>query len=448
MAIRGNLDEASLADVVQLLALGRKTGCLSVADRSNFGRIYFDKGQICYASIVNRRDRLGDTLEKNGVITRSQLEAALALQGRRREARVGELLVELGALTADQLHRAIRVQIEEAVYFLFTWTQGTFNFETDVAPDDRDLVVAITPESVLLEGARRVDEWHVIEKKIPSLDVVFDVDKARLTASNPDLTPEQQTVLRFIDGRRSVHALVDASGLGEFDVGKALYGLVSAGFVRRADATPRSMARSGELRLNERQNLGVAFYKTGMLDEALRELQLVVAAQPENQVAAFYLGLTLLRQGDWSEAAATLQRVAKAGASYAVFHNLAFALERTQRLDEAREAIDEAVRRGGEGDARVLLTSAVVRLLSGKPEDAEAILQRLKPASPNAPSAVWYHYAGLCAAVRGDEKRAVSLLSEGVAAHPRNAQLGNSLAAIREHRGQFAKQVAERSKTA
>jgi len=69
MAIKGSLKEASLPDVLQLLALGQKTGCLSIADRSNFGYIYFEKGRICYASIVNRRDRLGDILVKHGKIT-------------------------------------------------------------------------------------------------------------------------------------------------------------------------------------------------------------------------------------------------------------------------------------------------------------------------------------------------------------------------------------------
>ena len=59
MAIRGSLKEASLPDVLQLLAMGKKTGCLSVTYKNSFGYIYFDKGRICYASIVNRRDRLG-----------------------------------------------------------------------------------------------------------------------------------------------------------------------------------------------------------------------------------------------------------------------------------------------------------------------------------------------------------------------------------------------------
>ncbi len=56
MAIKGSLKEASLPDVLQLLALGQKTGCLTLSDRSNLGHIYFKEGRICFASIVNRRD--------------------------------------------------------------------------------------------------------------------------------------------------------------------------------------------------------------------------------------------------------------------------------------------------------------------------------------------------------------------------------------------------------
>src|SRR3954469_16198291 len=99
MAIRGSLKEASLPDVLQLLSMGKKTGCLSVGHRGSFGYIYFDRGRISYASIVNRRDRLGDMLVKNGLVTQEQLDAAVDAQTRRRDRKLGELLVETGAIS-------------------------------------------------------------------------------------------------------------------------------------------------------------------------------------------------------------------------------------------------------------------------------------------------------------------------------------------------------------
>src|SRR5690348_7369261 len=95
MAIKGSLKEASLPDVLQLLALGQKTGCLSIADRQNFGYIFFEKGRICYASIVNRRDRLGDILVKHEKITQQQLEDGVHLQGqsKNRDKKLGAIQI-------------------------------------------------------------------------------------------------------------------------------------------------------------------------------------------------------------------------------------------------------------------------------------------------------------------------------------------------------------------
>src|SRR3989442_280346 len=155
MAIKGSLKEASLPDVLQLLALGQKTGCLSIADRSNFGYIYFDKGRICYASIVNRRDRLGDILVKHPKITSNQLDAPIPPQAKERDQKLGEILVGMGVISQEDLERYMRVQIEESVYYLFTWTQGTFNFESEVRPERQDFLVNINPESLLTRKSWR-----------------------------------------------------------------------------------------------------------------------------------------------------------------------------------------------------------------------------------------------------------------------------------------------------
>jgi tetratricopeptide (TPR) repeat protein len=438
MAIRGSLKEASLPDVLQLLSMGKKTGCLSVTHRNSFGYIYFDKGRICYASIVNRRDRLGDMLIKLGIITAAQLDAGVALQDKRRDKRLGELLVEQGALTIEQLHYAIEVQIQEAVYFLFTWNQGTFNFEADVVPDAHDHTVSINPESLLLEGARRVDEWGLVEKKIPSFDIVFEIDRAKVLGSDADLTTEQRKVLELVDGSRDVQGIIDASGLVEFEVGKALYGLLTAGFVHRIGKTA-SAAPAAEGRSEEHRNLGIAFYKTGMLDEALREFRRVLELRANDANARFFVGLVLTRQGKIDDAlAAFSEAAAQPGAKVAVFHNLAFLLEQQNRFDEARVALDEAVRRGGANDPRVQTSIGVVSLMAGDISGADAALVNARGLfGKKPPTPAWYHYMGLTAALMGDTPRAAAILGEGVQQHPHAATLLNNLAAVLERSGNY-----------
>jgi len=443
MAIRGSLREASLPDVLQLLAMGKKSGCLSVTHRHAFGSVYFDRGRISFASIVNRRDRLGDMLVAGGIISREDLDDAIAIQSAQPQRRLGEILIANNLLAREELHAHIKRQIEEAVYYLFTWTQGTFSFEPDVVPDEQDFLVSINPESLLLEGARRIDEWGLIEKKIPAFDVVFALDRPRLESSNVELTMEQQALVPLIDGRRDVHALIDASGLGEFDAGKALFGLASAGFLHRVGRARAADEPSAELRVGEHRNLGIAFYKSGMFDEAAREFRRVIDLRPGDDLAEFYLGLVAIRQGRFDDAVHSLRTAVQRAPDHGAVHlNLAYALERLGRLDEARAAHARAAHLLPD-DAAVQLSGAVLAIRRGDIHAADAAL-RASAARSNGRtrSAAWFHYAGLCATYLGDLERAAAILSEGMQLHPHAGSLANNLVAVQERRGRLAEAAA------
>lgn len=114
MALRGSLGEVNLADICQLLALGQKTGCLWITDRSNFGYIYFTDGRVTYASVLNRPDRLGEILVQNGIITRAQLADAMEHQGRTPGAKLGSVLVAQEAMSEEELCRFMTLQVSES----------------------------------------------------------------------------------------------------------------------------------------------------------------------------------------------------------------------------------------------------------------------------------------------------------------------------------------------
>src|SRR5216110_2337984 len=112
MSINGSLRETTVTDVLQLLAMGGKTGCLSLTHRGTFASVFFDAGRVSYASIVNRRDRIGERLVQAGVITAVQLDLALNHQRQRPDSRIGDVLVEMALVTRDALEQQIRAQVE------------------------------------------------------------------------------------------------------------------------------------------------------------------------------------------------------------------------------------------------------------------------------------------------------------------------------------------------
>jgi tetratricopeptide (TPR) repeat protein len=438
MAIKGSLREASLPDVLQLLALGQKTGCLSVADRANFGSIYFEGGRITYASIVNRPDRLGDILVKHGRLQPDHLAAAIQAQSKDRHKRLGQILVDEGWVSRADLEHFVRFQIEEAVYLLFTWAQGTFKFEAGVRPEREELLVSINPESLLLEGARRTDEWSLIEKKIPSFDLIFVPNVEHVASDEVEITPDQDRVLALLDGTRDVTHLIEDSGLSEFDVGKALYGLLSAGFVHRAgrsQSAPRAAVNEG--RVQEHRNLGIAFYKTGMYDEAGREFRRVVDLKPDDGEALAWLGLVALRQARWQEAAETLSPIVQRGAApAAVLHNFGLACEQLGDFDRAEAVLGDAVTRARH-DPRVMTSWGIVALRRGDFPGAAGRLDRAQEIAGDAPlPPVWHWARSLAAAGQGELEAAESRLATADAVHPGHAVLVTNRAAFLELLGE------------
>ncbi len=346
-------------------------------------------------------------------------------------------------LTQQELERYMRMQIEESVYYLFTWTQGTFNFEADVRPEKQDFLVSINPESLLLEGARRVDEWGLIEKKIPSFDLIFLVDRDRLAISDAKITEIQERLLPLLDGSRDVNQVIEDSGLGEFEVGKALYGLVTAGFLHRAGRTASAEDQKlTDARVEEHRNLGIAFYKTGMLDEAAREFRRVAELRPTDGNAHFFLGLVALKQARWREAMDALRFAAEKGGSRpAVLHNLGLAYEQLGRLPEAEAAYAEAAARA-KTDPRVYLAWGVVALKQGDHAGATGRLDRAKELYGDKVPPIWYWARVLVAAAADDFETAEQVAAQAVEAHPQHGVLRNNLAVLLELAGQLTEAEA------
>ena len=434
MAIEGALQDVDLPDIIQLLAMGRKTGCLTVTDRSNFGYVYFREGRVVYASVLNRPDRLGELLVRNGAITREQLSEAMEAQSEDRGARLGELLVRVGIIDEETLGRFIRIQLEEAVYHLFTWTQGSFHFDSDQVPDESELYLVDLPaENLLLEGARRVDEWGLIQKKVPSFDLVFSLKKDPQGDPDVELTEHQRRILPLLDGVRSVDDLVHESGLVEFDVGKALFGLIQAGFVERSGS--RTRAEGGDSEVEEHLALGIAFYRSKMFEDAAREFEAVLEREPANPRALHRMGLIALRSRRYSAALDWFDRIPTTERDgFAVQRNRALAFELLDRPDEGLEAL-EVAERARPSDPETMLSRGILLLRKGDvPGALEAFRGYRTSPAVKRPSPLYYAYTVLAAGMADQLEYAVAVGREGLGHYPESAAILVNTGAVLERR--------------
>jgi uncharacterized protein DUF4388/tetratricopeptide repeat protein len=236
MPIEGPLRELGIHDVFQLLDLSRKTGALRVTSevRHNQGTIYFDAGIVMFAEIRSNPHPLGGLLLRTGKITESDLDRARDMQQRQGDKRrLGEILVALGAITQREVERQVRFQIEEVVFEVMSWNEGYFSFSEGTVSDvPTEIAVRIPVEALLMEGARRIDEWSRIETRVAHLGVVPTLaPPPEASGGELDLLPPEWEVLALIDGRRDVRALATDLARSDFDVAKTLFGLESAGVI-------------------------------------------------------------------------------------------------------------------------------------------------------------------------------------------------------------------------
>lgn len=234
MAIEGPLRELGIHDVFQLLDLSRKTGTLAVTSelRDNEGTVHFQNGKVVAAAIKSNPHRIGELLMRAGRVTAAQVAEASAAQKERGDSRrLGEILLDMGAITQKELERQIRIQIEAVVFELLSWREGFFRFEE--GPMQGDPMVQIGTEALLMEGARRIDEWSRISDRVPSLLAIPRLTSLQDDSHAPmlDLLPSEWEVLTMIDGELDLRAIASRLARTEFDTAKVVYGLVSTGVV-------------------------------------------------------------------------------------------------------------------------------------------------------------------------------------------------------------------------
>jgi hypothetical protein len=239
VAIEGPLKELGLHDVFQLLDLGRKTGILRVTSplRRNQGTVYFDRGAIVAAEIRSNPHPLGELLVHAGRVTETELARARHLQHQGDPRRLGEILVANHDITRRELERQVRLQIEVVVFEVISWREGYFSFTEGPLNGLRtDAEVRIPTEAVLMEGARRIDEWSRIEGHIPHLGVVPGLaDTGDDNHGALDLLPAEWEVLASIDGERDLREIAAVLGRSEFEVAKTVFGLSTSGVVSVRD---------------------------------------------------------------------------------------------------------------------------------------------------------------------------------------------------------------------
>ncbi len=248
MALQGTIKDFGLGEIFQLIGIQRKTGVLTLENGTDMVSIQFVDGHVVGADMRERtvEELLGAVLVRTGRISEAQLQEALRIQ-RQTLQRLGHVLVEHRLISVEDLVDGLRTQSLQIVYRLFRWQSGNFRFRTAerLEYDERHFT-PISADTILMEGARMVDEWPLVERRIRSERTVFrrtpagdalcggvdaildlDVPAPGAAATDRPASTEERAILELVDGTWTVAEICDRSLFGEFDTWRVLADLVS-----------------------------------------------------------------------------------------------------------------------------------------------------------------------------------------------------------------------------
>jgi hypothetical protein len=238
MPIEGDLKSLNLSSVLQLIGQERLTGVLKIKKRNELADVGFADGEVTGAFYEkgDNVDRLEAYLVRSGMLGKNVYELVNEIHNETKRP-IMNIILEDRYLAREEVERVIRFKIQEVFDELFRWNEGAFKFEQGSIIYPKSLIkIRMKTEGLILEAARRIDEWPRIQETLQSGDIVLKkVERPELKFTSSE---NEKRLLALLDGHRSIDDLIEIDGLGKFNTYSTLYKLFSTGQIEIAYAKP------------------------------------------------------------------------------------------------------------------------------------------------------------------------------------------------------------------
>jgi hypothetical protein len=241
MALRGNLRDFTITQLLNLINLASKTGTLVVEGPHETAQVAFRGGKLAYAQIGHEDGGLATVLYKAKKLNANQFRSIQQRGSHISDKELGLLLINAGYLTQEEILTHLQQYFTDIVQRLFSWVEGFFHFENDLLPPNDRISVRLDLENLIIEGSRQMREWEQLQDEIPSLDMALKfTDRPGTNMRNVNLSVEEWRVVSYINPRNSMRQISIATKMNELETRRIVYGLLQAGLVEvtRVEGAP------------------------------------------------------------------------------------------------------------------------------------------------------------------------------------------------------------------
>jgi hypothetical protein len=229
MALRGNLRDFTVTQLLNLINLAQKTGTLILDGPSEQAYVAFRNGKLAYARIGKEDGGLATVLHQAKKLNLNQYRTLSERASKMTDKELGLLLINGGYVSQEDILVNLQAHFTNIIRRLFTWVEGLFRFENDLMPPDDRINVKLDLENLIIEGSRHLREWEELQDEIPSLDLALKFTDRPMT--NLNLSVPEWRVVKYIDPKNTMKQIASAAKLGEAEMRRIVYGLIQAGLV-------------------------------------------------------------------------------------------------------------------------------------------------------------------------------------------------------------------------
>ncbi len=232
MALKGNLRDFSIVQLLNLINLARKTGTLRISRDGEQAHLSFRGGKLIYAILGEAGRQLISALRQSGMITDEQANTIKSRAGARSDKELGLLLINAGYVSQQDILKSMQAHVLDKVYPLFRWSEGAFHFESGEPQINGIITVRVDLENVIMQGTRRLEEWERLQEELPDLHVSLKfADRPQTSLRDINLNVQEWRVISFINPRNTIQQIAQYNNMSGFQIRKIVYGLLQAGLV-------------------------------------------------------------------------------------------------------------------------------------------------------------------------------------------------------------------------
>lgn len=251
MALKGNLRDFTVTQLLNLVNLAQKTGTLIIEGPGNESAwVAFREGKLAYAQIGQEDNSLADVLYRANKITAPQHRAIKARAATISDKELGLLLINANYLSQQEILTSLQGYFVSVIRRLFTWAEGFFRFETGISPPGDRITVRVNLENLIIEGARQLHEWEQLQGEIPSLDMALKfTNRPGTNLRTVNLSADEWRVVSFVNPQNTMRQIARTVKMNDLEIRRIIYSLIQAGLVevvRPEGASPRpALPRQG-----------------------------------------------------------------------------------------------------------------------------------------------------------------------------------------------------------